>query len=77
MAAKFPHIRFLRERDSDAARARSQHCDNAIRAAAGQEAVPLKPRSRKNTVAKGRDPDGRMMHHQPRAGVCQLKGQRS
>jgi hypothetical protein len=77
MGRRFPHLKFLRDRESEATRARWNRLDNLVRAKAGQEPVPMKPKPRATTLAKGPDPDGRMMHHQPRAGMCQLKGRRS
>jgi hypothetical protein len=73
MAAKFPHLSFMRERDSERARERSHRLDNLLRTKLGMDPLPMKPKQPKTTVAKGPDPYGRMMHHQPRAG-CQKKG---
>jgi hypothetical protein len=77
MAAKFPHIKFLRDRDSEPARERSHRLDNLLREKLGLPLIEPRAKPMTATVAKGPDPSGRMMNHQPRAGMCQLKGRRS
>jgi hypothetical protein len=51
---KFPHIAFLRDRDSDAARERSYHLDNLLRIKLGMEPLPPRSRPAATTVEKRR-----------------------